>query len=131
MFIFGSEAFRTRGERFWVSVHLSLCDKSTSQIEILHKRPTPLWATERQEHLLSMLAFTLSIFRANGPSQSWSLTCNSPIDVGYQSALCEYIQLTQWLHINSFILPQAKGAGGPTEIRLTNGAPHPPTHQPF
>lgn len=36
--------------------------------------------------------------------------------------MCEYTQLTQWLHINSFILPQAKREPeGPAEIHSTEG----------
>lgn len=38
-----------------------------------------LWATRRQQHLLSQPVFTPSIFRVNGPSQGRSLTCNSPL----------------------------------------------------
>lgn len=38
-----------------------------------------IWARYEPQHLLSQPAFTPSIFRANGPSQGRSLTCNSPL----------------------------------------------------
>lgn len=39
----------------------------------------PLWAAQRQQHLLSQPLLTPFIFRVNGPSQGRSLTCNSPL----------------------------------------------------
>lgn len=77
MIIRGSRVFTTLEEWLWV-LELSLCE-SAQPNEILHDHMAGLWATQWRQHLLSQLVFTLSIFRANGPSQSWSLTCNSPL----------------------------------------------------
>lgn len=76
--IIGSRVITTAEERLWVSLESGLCE-SAQPNEILHNHMAGLWATQWQQHLLSQLVFTPSIFRANGPSQSWSLTCNSPL----------------------------------------------------
>lgn len=73
-----SRVFTTAGEWLWVSLESGFCE-SAQPNEILHHHMAGLWATQWQQHLLSQLVFTLSIFRANGPSQGWSLTCNSPL----------------------------------------------------
>lgn len=67
----------TTGERLWVSLESGFCE-SAQPNELLHHMAA-LWAAPRRQHLLSQLVFTLSIFRANGPSQGWSLTGNSPL----------------------------------------------------
>lgn len=73
-----SRGFTTAGEWLGFSVEAGLCE-SAQPNEILYHHMAALWATQWQQHLPSQLVFTLSIFRANGPSQSWSLTCNSPL----------------------------------------------------
>lgn len=77
-FIRVSRVFTTAEGWLWVSLESGLCE-SVHPNEILHNHMVGLWATQWQQHLLSQLVFTLSIFRANGPSQRWSLTCNSPL----------------------------------------------------
>lgn len=74
----GSRVVTTAEEWFWVSLESGLC-VSAQPNEILHNHMVRLWATQWQQHLLSQPVFTPSIFCANGPSQSWSLTCNSPL----------------------------------------------------
>lgn len=78
MVIRGSRIVTTAEEWLWVSLESGLCE-SAQPNEILHNHMAGLWATQWQQHLLSQLVFTPSIFRANGPSQNWSLTCNSPL----------------------------------------------------
>lgn len=78
MVIRGSRLVTTAEEWLWVSLESGLC-KSAQPNEILHNHMAGLWAAQWQQHLLCQPVFTPSIFRANGPSQSWSLTCNSPL----------------------------------------------------
>lgn len=74
----GSRVVTTAEEWLWVSFRV----KPLWECSAKWDPPPPygrLWAAQWQQHLLSQPVFTPSIFRANGPSQSWSLTCNSPL----------------------------------------------------